>query len=344
MKSSLFCTLVLLLVLPLSTAQAQTTANNADREAVRQAVLDYVEGIYNVEPARIERSVHPKLAKLGFYRAPADAAYRPGTTMAFEKLVEIAKTYNKEGKLPKDAPKEVVIYEVLDQTASAKLTAQWGIDYMHLAKFDGKWQIINVLWQSPPSKSGATQSAAQTATRLTAQDRQLVIKELEASRERFVKAVAGLSEAQLKFKSAPDRWSVAEVAEHITLTEDFLFGLVTNRVLKTPVTPDKERKIADNEVLTSMTDRSNKAQAPEPAKPTGKFSTLAATMQDFDKQRGRTIDFVKTTPIDLRSHFAQFGPNREIDGVQWLLVISGHGDRHVAQINEVKADPNFPKK
>jgi len=123
---------------------------DADQDAVRQAVLDYVEGIYNVEPARIERSVHPKLAKLGFYRPPADAAYRPGSSMAFQQLVEIARTYNKEGKLRKDAPKEIAIYDVLDQTATVKLTAEWGIDYMHLAKFDGKWMIVNVLWQSHP--------------------------------------------------------------------------------------------------------------------------------------------------------------------------------------------------
>jgi hypothetical protein len=66
--------------------------------------------------------------------------------------VEIARTYNKEGKLRKDAPKDIQIYDVLDQTASAKLTAEWGIDYMHLAKMDGKWMIINVLWQSHPPK------------------------------------------------------------------------------------------------------------------------------------------------------------------------------------------------
>jgi hypothetical protein len=152
MKRAFFLALVTLSLLPFCSAQAQT---NADREAVRQAALDYVEGIYNVEPSRIERSVHPKLAKLGFYRPPADDAYRPGSTMTFERLVEIAKTYNKEGKLPKDAPKEVTVLDVLDQTASVKLVAEWGVDYMHLAKFDGKWMIVNVLWQSPPKKSVA---------------------------------------------------------------------------------------------------------------------------------------------------------------------------------------------
>ena len=146
MKKTLLPAALLLLALP-AAARAQ---GGADREAVRLAVLDYVEGIYNVEPARIERSVHPKLAKLGFYRGKNDAAYRAGAAMPFERLLEVARNYNKEGKLPKDAPKEVIVFDVLDQTATAKLVAEWGIDYMHLAKFDGKWMIVNVLWQSPP--------------------------------------------------------------------------------------------------------------------------------------------------------------------------------------------------
>ena len=43
-----------------------------------------------------------------------------------------------------------VALDVLDKTATAKLTADWGVDYFHLARFDGQWQIVNVMWQSPP--------------------------------------------------------------------------------------------------------------------------------------------------------------------------------------------------
>ncbi len=146
MKRLMVCAVTLLSLMSISLVQGQETA---DREAVRQAVLDYVEGIYNVEPSRIERSVHPKLAKIGFYRGPNEVEFRSASNMTFERLVELSKTWNKEGKLRKDAPKEVTIYEVLDQTASVKLVAEWGIDYMHLAKFEGKWFIVNVLWQSP---------------------------------------------------------------------------------------------------------------------------------------------------------------------------------------------------
>lgn len=150
MKRSMFFTLALLLVTVPASTRAQT---QADRDGVHQAVLDYVEGVYNVDPSRIERSVHPKLAKTGFYRGQKDETYRPASNMTFEQLKDVARNWNKDGKLRKDAPKEITVFEVLDQTATAKLVAEWGIDYFHLAKFDGKWMIINIVWQSPPKKA-----------------------------------------------------------------------------------------------------------------------------------------------------------------------------------------------
>ena len=147
MKKSL---VLFLFVLTLSSAvKAQT---NEDKEAVKQAALDYIECVYDVNPAKAERSVHPDLAKRGFFLKQGETAYAP-LTMTFSQLVELAKNYNKNGRVPKDAPKEVTIFEVSDQTASAKVTASWGIDYLHLAKYDGKWKIINILWQSPPKQS-----------------------------------------------------------------------------------------------------------------------------------------------------------------------------------------------
>lgn len=55
---------------------------------------------------------------------------------------------NLTGGAPADAPKKVEILDLLNQTASAKLTASWGVDYFHLAKYEGKWKIVHVLWQS----------------------------------------------------------------------------------------------------------------------------------------------------------------------------------------------------
>lgn len=130
---------------------AQTTAN-ADQEAVRAAAMDYIEALYQAQPDRIVRSVHPKLTKVGFFKKQGETAYSE-TPMTYDQLVNLAGSWNKEGKRPvATAPKEVAVYEVLNQTASAKVTALWGIDYLHLAKYDGKWKIINILWQEHPPK------------------------------------------------------------------------------------------------------------------------------------------------------------------------------------------------
>ena len=148
MKILMILMFAFLLTFPVASyAQADT-----EKEAVRQAVLDYVEGVYEVAPERIERSVHPELVKRGFYIKKGESAYT-FAPMTFAELVNLAKTYNKSGRVPKDAPKEIVIFDVLDQTAAAKLTAVWGVDYFQLAKYDGKWKIVNILWQTPPPKT-----------------------------------------------------------------------------------------------------------------------------------------------------------------------------------------------
>ena len=130
-------------------AKSRYKASKADRAGVRAAILDYVEGVYTVDPKRIERSVHKDLAKVG-YSKQDDGTWKTHP-MDYQRLYELAATYNKENRFdPKKQPKKVEIFEVLDKTASAKVTARWGIDYFHLAKHGDKWVIMNVLWQSEP--------------------------------------------------------------------------------------------------------------------------------------------------------------------------------------------------
>ena len=142
----------LALALLVSGGPARISAQaTGDRDAVRQAALDYVEGIYNVQPERIERSVHPNLVKRGFYKKDASTPYAE-MPMTYEQLVKLAASWNKDGKRDLSI-KEVVVLDVLDQTAVAKVRASWGIDYMMLGKFDGKWKITQILWQSHPPKT-----------------------------------------------------------------------------------------------------------------------------------------------------------------------------------------------
>jgi hypothetical protein len=222
-------------------------------------------------------------------------------------------------------------------------------DFSYSKSANKRAQILSSLIVSlamivgPPTPLRAQVQESKPAQKAAEKDLEFVVNNLKASRERFLTAVAGLSDAQLKFKSAPDRWSIAEVAEHITLSEDVFMDLITNQVLKSPATPDKERKITDEALLAMMADRSRKAQAPEPAVPKSRWKSVEETVKEFKNRRSRTIEFVKTGSDDLHNHFAPFGDRGEIDGMQWVLLISAHCDRHVAQINEVKASANFPK-
>ena len=122
-----------------------------EREAVKAAVLDYVEAVYQAQPDRIQRSVHTDLAKRGYYRKSGEQTFT-SEPMTYQQLFDLAGRWNKDGKRPLATyPKDVVVYDVLNQTATAKLTAMWGVDYMHLAKYDGKWKIVNILWQETPA-------------------------------------------------------------------------------------------------------------------------------------------------------------------------------------------------
>ena len=144
-----------MLMLPPATALAQRGTTSApptaaDSASVRSAVLDYVEGIYLADTARIVRSVRPELAKRGYWIPRNQTAYS-NEPMTFAELINVAKTWNpNRQRNPDTMVKEIQILDLLDQTASAKLVAQWGIDYFHLAKYDGRWMIVNVLWQSAP--------------------------------------------------------------------------------------------------------------------------------------------------------------------------------------------------
>jgi uncharacterized damage-inducible protein DinB len=159
-----------------------------------------------------------------------------------------------------------------------------------------------------------------------------------------VDATAGLSEAQWNFKPAPDRWSVAEVTEHIAAAEDLLMGMVTGEVMKATPRPDGEDVHATDEmVLNMIPDRSHKFQAPEPLKPTNRFGSPAAALKHFNDARQQTEDFLRQHD-DLRAHATDSPLGKKLDAYEWILFVAAHSDRHTKQINEVKADPNFPKK
>jgi len=193
--------------------------------------------------------------------------------------------------------------------------------------------------------SAIAQTAPAASTTLTPQERESALKQYETTRDNFLKSIAGLSQKQWTFKPAPDRWSVAEVAEHITVSESTLMGLIQKQIMQSPAAPEKREQVKgkDEMILQRMPDRSHKAQAPEILRPTGRWATEADLTKAFEQSRQANIDYIRTTNDDLRDHFFDHPAFGTLDGYQWLLLLSAHSARHTAQIEEVKADPNFPK-
>ena len=177
----------------------------------------------------------------------------------------------------------------------------------------------------------------------TAEDRAAALAYLQKTEAGVIDGAKGLSAAQLAFKPAPDRWSVAEVLEHIASSEDFLMGMVHEQVMKAPPRPAGEDvKAIDAFVLKVIPDRSNKLQAPEPLKPSNRYGSGGDSLKHFEESRGKTIAFLTDTK-DLRDHAIDSPLGKKLDGYQWLLFIAAHSERHTKQLLEVKADPNFPK-
>lgn len=201
-----------------------------------------------------------------------------------------------------------------------------------------------VYGQSSPA-AVAPKTATAASSTLTKEERDRAVDYLKQTQKDFLAATDGLSDAQWKFKAAPDRWSIAETAEHIAVTEQTIWELVSGKIMKSPAAPEKaaEAKGKDEIILTKIPDRSRKAQAPEQLKPTGRWATRAALVKEFEGKRAQEIAYLAETKEDLRNHLEEHPFLKTMDAYQWLIFNGAHCKRHTAQILEVKADPNFPK-
>lgn len=130
---------------------AQTTAANSDETAIRATALDYIEGWYEGNGERMERALHPDLAKRIVLTNKQSGRSRLDQMSA---LALVQGTRSSGGKdTPKEKQlKEVTILDRYENAASVKIVASDWIDYLHIAKFKGRWVIVNVLWELKTDK------------------------------------------------------------------------------------------------------------------------------------------------------------------------------------------------
>ena len=179
---------------------------------------------------------------------------------------------------------------------------------------------------------------------LSKKERKFAAEHMKNTKVELQDAIKGLSPAQLTYKISADKWSVQECVYHIAISEKTLWARL-EASMKAGPTPEKKKdlKVTDEQVMKMIEDRTNKMKTSSPLEPQNTtYKSLDEAMDDFKTTRIAHIKYIKATSEDLRNHFVQMSFGM-LDCYQLCLFISSHSDRHIQQLNEVKAGTGFPK-
>jgi DinB superfamily len=174
---------------------------------------------------------------------------------------------------------------------------------------------------------------------MTQRDRDNLVSHLQMTESWLVDEVSGLSPAQLEFRMAPDKWTIAEVVEHLVIAEPTYWQLFQDGMKQ----PSKrlEKQAADADILWYGINRVRHEKTEPYKDPKGRNIDIHQALDSFRKLHAMMFEYARTTGEDLRGHaVAEWG----VDAYQCLLEISTHAQRHILQIREIKADPGFPKR
>jgi DinB superfamily len=208
-------------------------------------------------------------------------------------------------------------------------------------------KICTPLSNSGPSRVVVTKE--KNMITLEATDLEQANEYFDRTRRHIIDVTNGLSDAQWRFKPSPDRWSIAEILEHMAIVHERVFVRIQEQLPTGSVPPaDFDSRVVDALIFEKIPDRSIKAKAPDFIEPTGLLSPSESIHRIF-RSYERLTEYLASTP-DLREHVLESPPLRVLtngaysvsDGYQWALTVAGHDERHVRQIIEVKADLNYP--
>ncbi len=207
------------------------------------------------------------------------------------------------------------------------------------------WILTAAVCLLPTPFLTTAESATATDGTLTADERAEAIALLEATRNKVLGEAAALSDAAWSFQPGPDRWSVAQVVEHLLLTEGFLWQSL-DAALATEVDPEWAKKTEGRMAMIKqlLPDRSQRFQAPAPLQPHTEKSDLSRRelVQRYREAREKSLAFARETEAPIKAHLVDsenFGP---MSAHHWLVFIALHNQRHNQQIDEILADPKLP--
>jgi hypothetical protein len=166
--------------------------------------------------------------------------------------------------------------------------------------------------------------------------------------EEVLAATANLSPEQWNFKPGPDRWSIAEVLEHMVVIQELVLGPIREQLAQAPVAAHRDYAQIDAIIVDQFPVRTMRLQAPQPGQPTGRVTPDAA-LERLITNCGRLREYVESTP-DLRLRVIESMPLKAVtkgefehmDGYQWVLGVAAHTERHTKQIREVQGHAEYP--
>lgn len=138
------------LMIVLFLGAAFQASGQTDKAKIERACLDYLEGFYEGDTAKIIRSLRPSLYKFGYWKNDKSTTYQADGQMTFRQAVDYSKRVLAKKNFAKpESPKKVEVLDVMQHIAAAKVTAWWGYDYLLLSRQDDRWAIDQVLWEGP---------------------------------------------------------------------------------------------------------------------------------------------------------------------------------------------------
>jgi hypothetical protein len=203
-----------------------------------------------------------------------------------------------------------------------------------------------------PLRARASSAVTASGPRWTEAERQLLIDGLNRTKELVVAQTNGLADAAWTFRESPERWSIAEITEHLGLQEDMYFRELY-LLSQVPAMPELEPRVAGKDERIP-----GYASDPEPGvaawylQPMGRWNSREKAVGQFVRSREKLTEFVRTTPEDLRIHFTfrdyvradrkeSLWSIRDLH--QLVLTTIAHTERHVNQMKKVTAHPKYPR-
>jgi hypothetical protein len=179
---------------------------------------------------------------------------------------------------------------------------------------------------------------------MNAQEREFVVSELRTSEARVLALLDGLTATQWTFRERPERWSIAEILEHLVLFERFIRGAVL-KMLESDAEAEKATAVAAKlpAVLRIATSRESRIETRDVVRPSGRWPDTSAMISMLQRERAKTIALAETTQADLENHFFAHLSLGDLNAYQWLVLIAKHSERHALQIEEIKSDAQYPR-